>query len=166
VDRVDIVGASIGDLWALRFAQAEPERVRRIVLLGGGPLTSAIEVPPFIKLLRSPLGRIIVALPEKPGMLRKQMTKVGHDDGVIPAAFIRWHVEMSRTTDWPRHEREMVRAVVRKDGFTPRLVLSDEDMAAIRQPVLMVYGSDDPNGSVAIWQRFTAGLPAGPARGR
>jgi pimeloyl-ACP methyl ester carboxylesterase len=33
IDRVDVVGHSIGDVFALRFALHHPERVRRVVLL-------------------------------------------------------------------------------------------------------------------------------------
>ncbi|HVF07567.1 MAG TPA: alpha/beta hydrolase, partial [Actinomycetota bacterium] len=47
VERAHVVGASIGDLWALRFAMAEPSRVERVVLLGGGPISPAVTVPPF-----------------------------------------------------------------------------------------------------------------------
>jgi pimeloyl-ACP methyl ester carboxylesterase len=43
----------------LRLAQAHPSRVERLVLLGGGPLTSERRVPTFTRLLRSPLGEII-----------------------------------------------------------------------------------------------------------
>jgi pimeloyl-ACP methyl ester carboxylesterase len=42
VERASIVAGSIGNLWALRLAQAYPSRAKSLVLLGGGPLTSAI----------------------------------------------------------------------------------------------------------------------------
>ena len=37
LDRVDIVGASIGGLWALHLARRHPSRVGRVVVLGGMP---------------------------------------------------------------------------------------------------------------------------------
>jgi len=163
VSRAHVVGASIGDLWALRLAQAEPSMVDRVVLLGGGPLTAEIEVPPFIRLLRSPIGQIIIRIPERAGMFRKRLAGLGHavslDAGQIPDAFVDWHVEMSATTDWARNERDMVRSIVGRGGFAPGLILADAEQEAITQPTLMVYGTADPVGSVDVWTRFTRKLP-------
>jgi pimeloyl-ACP methyl ester carboxylesterase len=165
VDRAHVVGGSIGNLWALRLAQAQPSRVKRLVLLGGGPLTSEIRVPPFIRLLRSPLGRLITRIPQNRRMLGKQLAGLGHADslqaGRIPDAFIDWRMAMSRLTDSTRHERDMVRSIVGRRGFVAGLVLEDAELARIEQPTLMVYGTADPIGSVELWRRFVGLLPQG-----
>jgi pimeloyl-ACP methyl ester carboxylesterase len=165
VERACVVGGSIGNLWALRLAQTHPARVERLVLLGGGPLTADVEVPPFIRLLRSPLGRIIVRVPENPRLLGRQLAGLGHtasvESGRIPPAFIDWHLAMSRETDWARHERSMVRTVVARGGYAPGFVLAGTETAGIRQPTLMVYGTADPVGSVETWRRFVGGMPGG-----
>jgi pimeloyl-ACP methyl ester carboxylesterase len=165
VERACVVGGSIGNLWALRLAQAQPSRVKRLVLLGGGPLTSEIRVPPFIRLLRSPLGRLIARIPQNRRMLGKQLAGLGHADslqaGRIPDAFIDWRMAMSRLTDSTRHERDMVRSIVGRRGFVAGLVLEDAELARIQQPTLMVYGTADPIGSVGLWRRFVGLLPQG-----
>jgi len=165
VDKVSIVAGSIGNLWALRFAQAHPSRVERLVLLGGGPLTSANVVPKFVKLLRSPLGNIIIRVPERNRMLQQQLRGLGHgpslDSGQIPKVLLDWHMGMSRTTSWTRNERAMVKAIVGPEGFVPGLVLDDAEVARIDQPTLMIYGTADPNGSVEIWKRFVGLMPRG-----
>jgi pimeloyl-ACP methyl ester carboxylesterase len=165
VDRARVVGGSIGSLWLLRLAQAHPSRVERLVLLGGGPLISEIRVPRFIRLIRSPLGKLIARVPEKPPMTGKQLAGLGHavgrEAGQIPPAFVDWHVAMSRETDWRRHERDMIRRVVGRGGYEPGFVLEDAEIATIEQPTLMVYGTADPVGSVDIWRRFVDRLPQG-----
>ena len=165
VDKVSIVAGSIGNLWALRFAQANPSKVERLVLLGGGPLTSANVVPKFVKLLRSPLGNLIIRIPERSRMLEQQLRGLGHgpslDSGRIPRALLDWHMGMSRTTRWTRNERAMVKAIVGPEGFVPGLVLDDAEVAAIVHPTLMVYGTADPNGSVETWKRFVGLMPRG-----
>ena len=145
LDRVRAVGGSIGNLWVLRLAQAHPARVERLVLLGAGPLTSDIGVPPFIRLLRTPLGKLITVVPENRRMLGRQLGALGHatggDAGQIPKAFIDWRLG--------RH------------GYLPGLVLTNAEIAGIEQPTLMVYGTADPIGSIASWRRFTGRLPQG-----
>jgi pimeloyl-ACP methyl ester carboxylesterase len=164
-DRVHLVGASIGDLWALRYALADPARVGRLVLLGGGPISPEVQVPPFIRLLRSPIGRLIVRLPERPGTLRKQLAGMGHGAslaaGRIPDHFIDWHGAMTRETDWGRNEREMVRCIVGRRGFADGLVPTTTEVAGLRSPTLMVFGSKDTVGDPALWRRFVTGLPDG-----
>ena len=164
VERAHFVGASIGDLWALRFALTHPSRVSRLVLLGGGPIADGVAVPGFIRLLRSPIGQIIIRLPENPGMLRKQLAGFGHAASLraerIPDAFIDWHVASSKYTDWMRHERDMVRAIVDRHGFVDGLVPdADREVARLHQPTLMVFGTADPTGSVDIWRRFIGHIP-------
>jgi pimeloyl-ACP methyl ester carboxylesterase len=145
IERVHAVGGWIGNLWVLRLAQAQPARVERLVLL------------------RSPLGRIITRVPENRRMLGRQLAGLGHgpgrDAGQLPAAFIDWHLAMSRETDWARHEREMVRRIVGRRGYVPGLVLGDGELVGIGQPTLMVYGTADPIGSVDTWRRFAGRLP-------
>jgi pimeloyl-ACP methyl ester carboxylesterase len=164
IERAHVVGASIGNLWALRFAQAARDRLDRMALLGGAPISQEVSVPPFIRLLRTPVGRVIVALPEKPGMFRKQLAQMGHGatlrsgDGMD--AFVEWHAALTRETRWGRNERDMVRAIVNRDGFVPGLVPTMEEMDSIATPTLMVYGDADPVGSVGIWERFVRSMPA------
>ena len=163
IDRACLVGGSIGSLWALRLAQAHPSRVDRLVLLGGGPLTAEIPVPRFIRLLRSPLGKVVVRVPETPRMVAKQLAGLGHatggGPGQVPATFVDWRVVMTRETDWRRHERNMARCVVGRGGLVPGVVLEDAEVAAIAHPTLMVYGTEDPAGSVDIGGGSSAACP-------
>ena len=129
--------------------------MRRLVLLGAAPLTSEIRVPRFIRLLRSPLGRIITRVPENRRMLGKQLAALGHTagsgPGQIPEAFVDWHLAMSRETDWARHEREMVRRVVGRRGYVADLVLTDDEIASIEQSTLLSTAPPTQSG------RSTAG---------
>jgi len=160
-----VAGASIGGVWPLRLAAAHPSRVARIVLLGGGPLVPEILPPAFVRLLASPVGAIIVRLPQGSGMVRSILRQGGHgaslDAGRIPDVFVDWRVALGRDTDSMRNERDMVRAIVRGRTFRPGLTFEDAELAAIGHPTLMVYGTADQVGTVDIWRRAMGVLPRG-----
>jgi pimeloyl-ACP methyl ester carboxylesterase len=165
LDRAHVVGSSIGNNWALRLAERHPDRVGRVVMLGGGPLVDDVAPPVFIRLLASPLGRVIAALPQRPKMARAQLRGIGHgaslDAGRIPDVFFDWREALTRHTRSMPSERAMVRALVRGRSFRPGLTFGDADLAGIRAPALLVYGTEDPVGTIETWRRFTAALPRG-----
>jgi pimeloyl-ACP methyl ester carboxylesterase len=163
VDRAHVVGGSIGCVWALRLAQRHPSRAGRIVLLGGSPLVPEVQVPGIIRLLATPVGALIVRLPQGPGRVRSILRQSGHgaslDAGRIPDTFIDWRVALGRKTDSMRHERDMVRTLVGGRTFRPGLTFDDAELAAIRQPTLYVYGTADHVGTVDTFRRAVGLLP-------
>lgn len=156
LDRVDVVGASIGNLWALRLSQHEPRRVGRIVNVGGGP-TVDLPVPRFIRLLSSPIGALMVRVPMSPKMIRSQLAALGHEGSLAEGRmddFVEWRVAFARETPSMRHERAMVRAILGRGGWRPGFIPTEAELAAIEKPLLMIFGSADPTGSVDTWRRF------------
>ena len=169
LERAHVVGGSIGNVWALRLAQQHPSRVGRIVLMGGGPIVAESGVPGIIRLLASPAGALMVRLPDTPARLRSILRQSGHgaslDAGRIPDEFIDWRVAAGRETNSMRHEREMVCAIVKGKSYRPGLTFDDAELAAIRHPMLHVYGTADHTvGSAEIWGRVADALPRGELR--
>ena len=162
LDRAHVVGGSIGDVWALRLAQLHPSRVGRVALLGAGPLVPEAGVPGIIRLIASPAGAVLVRLLTSPARVRTMLRGAGHgaslDAGQIPDVFVEWRASAARETGAMRHERAMVRAIVDGRSYRPGLTFADDELAAIRTPALMVYGTEDHVGSVDVWQRFTGML--------
>lgn len=167
IHRAHLVGGSIGNLFALRLALNHPRRVGNIVLNGGNPVDGGVP-PMFLRLLRTPLGRIMIRIPQKPSMLRKQLAGLGHakslDRGIIPAEYINMKAAESRYTDALKNERDLVRAVIAGKGFQPGITLKKNEAAALRAPTLMIYGNDDPIGSQKLWIDFMESMPNGSFR--
>ena len=116
-----------------------------------------IGVPRFIKLLSSPIGAIMVRVPMSRKMLESQLRAVGHGPSVAAGRmddFIPWRLAFSRYTPSMRHERAMVRALRLGDGWRPGFAMEARDLAEVRQPVRMIFGSADPTGTPDIWRRF------------
>jgi pimeloyl-ACP methyl ester carboxylesterase len=165
LNRVHVVGASIGAVWALRLAAHRSTRVSRVVLLGGAPIVPEVRPPVFIRLLASPLGAIMVRVPQKPERVQSILRQLGHgpsiDAGRIPDAYFAWRTAFERETRSMHNERDMVRSLLHGGGFRPGLTFHNAELAAIEQPTLMVVGTDDPVGSVDIWRRVVDSLPRG-----
>lgn len=165
VDIVHSVGASIGDTWALALATKHPDRVRSVALLGGGPLTDEVKIPLGIRLLRSPLGRLMSRVRWRERMEIGQARQSGHgpslDDGRMPEIYVDWKVEMTNNADWRVNERDMVRAITSRNGWKPGLTFDAGDLSSIPVPVLMIYGTSDPIATVETWQDFVAQVPDG-----
>ena len=81
IQRADVVGASIGNLWALHMVGRHPDRVGRIALIGGQP-SADVPIPRFIRLLASPVGAVMVRIPMSPKMTRSQIEAIGHGAGI------------------------------------------------------------------------------------
>jgi pimeloyl-ACP methyl ester carboxylesterase len=165
LDRVDVVGHSIGAVFALRLALHHPERVGRVVLLGAGPIVQEAGVPTPIRLVGSPLGALMLRLMKRRGLVLSMIRGSGHApalaDGRVPDVLVDWRVAVNHDTDSMWHERAMVRAIVDGTRYRPGVTFSDTDLATIRQPILMVYGTADSLGSSAIWRRVMGRLPKG-----
>jgi 2-hydroxy-6-oxonona-2,4-dienedioate hydrolase len=124
---------------------------------------SEISVPPFIRLLASPVGAAVVRLPMGRGRVRAMLRQAGHgaslEAGRIPASFVDWRMTLHRDTDSMRSERDMVRAVVRGWAFRPGFTFEDAALARVRQPALLVYGTADPVGTAGTWRRVVGLMP-------
>jgi 2-hydroxy-6-oxonona-2,4-dienedioate hydrolase len=168
VERADLVGASIGDVWALRMAQRFPDRIGHVVLLGGGPLVREVRVPPLIAMLASPLGGIMVQATKLRRATKGMIGGSGHGaslrDGRIPELMVDWRTAVNRHTDSMRQERRMIRAIVGRDGWKPGLAFDDGELAELRTPTLMMFGTVDEAGSQATWQRVMDLIPDGRLR--
>jgi pimeloyl-ACP methyl ester carboxylesterase len=158
---IDAIGASVGNLWGLGLAARRPAAVRRIVLLGGGPWRE-VPIPGFFRILASPIGALIVRMPLSAGATASQIRAIGHGPSIDAGKldqFIAWRLSLTRNTPSMRHEREMVRAYLGGRAWRPGFLPTDAELASVRQPVRMLFGTEDPTGTPDVWQRFVGLLP-------
>jgi pimeloyl-ACP methyl ester carboxylesterase len=50
---------------------------------------------------------------------------------------------------------------VKGTSYRPGLTFEDAELAAVRQPTLHVFGTDDPIGTADLWKRVADTLPHG-----
>jgi pimeloyl-ACP methyl ester carboxylesterase len=99
------------------------------------------------------------------GRMRAILRDSGHAAslvaGRIPRQFIDDRVAVSNDTRAMRHERDMVRRLVRGRGWVAGFPFDAVALGRIGVPTLLLYGTRDAVGDVAIWQRFVDWLPNG-----
>jgi pimeloyl-ACP methyl ester carboxylesterase len=164
LERTDVIGHSIGGVWALRLAQAHASRVGKIGILGASPVLAQLPRPGFFRVLASPVGALITRLPQNQDRARSMLRQDGHgpslDAGRIPDVFFDWHVALVRDTTTFRNERAMIRdAVVRGGAWRRGVTFELAELATIRQPLLYVIGNADPEGTVEYAKQVVALLP-------
>jgi pimeloyl-ACP methyl ester carboxylesterase len=163
IGQADVVGASIGGLWAVRLAQGAADRVRSIAIIGGGPMID-LPVPRFIRMLASPIGALIVRFSSSPRMLHSQLEALGHGPSLAAGRmdeFVAWRMAFGRETDSMRNERAMVQATLGPDGWRPGFIPTENELSSIQHPTRFVFGSADPTGTIDTWRTFAERLPQG-----
>lgn len=163
IERTHVVGQEVGAAWALGLAAAHPTRVDRLVLTGAAPLLHEQPVPTFIKVLASPIGALIVRLPQSRGQARSILRQDGHgaslEAGQIPDAYLDWHVALMRETATIRNERALIRATLGRGGWRPEVTFEADELAQLQRPMLYVYGTNDPESTVDRVRHVVSLLP-------
>jgi 2-hydroxy-6-oxonona-2,4-dienedioate hydrolase len=152
IEKTHVVGQEVGAAWALGLAAAHPTRVDRLILTGAAPLLREQPVPTFLRVLASPIGALIVRLPQSRGQARSILRQEGHraslEAGRIPDAYLDWHVALMRETATMRNERALIRATLGRGGWRPEVTFEASELARLQQPMLYVYGTNDPESTV------------------
>jgi pimeloyl-ACP methyl ester carboxylesterase len=160
IERVTVVGHSLGGGVAMQFAYQFPERCERIVLVstgGGGRKTT-----PLLQLIAIPGAGVMLPVMRLPGirhsgalglrMLRLLGTNIGHDAEDMIKLFDAWPDRTSRSAFV-----RTLRAVVDRQGQV--VTLLDRCYLAKGMPTLLIWGGRDAVIPVAHAQVVHEAMP-------
>ena len=147
LERVDLIGHSLGGQFALYLALAHPDRVRRLVLLGapGGAFSQA----------RPSFGMRLVSLPGVgTAALSLSTSARAHDRAVdrlfgagaldgYPAEINEIGYLASQRSDFARSVASLFRAMMTPFAARADVALTAEELAHLTVPTLIVWGVDD-----------------------
>jgi 2-hydroxy-6-oxonona-2,4-dienedioate hydrolase len=154
IDKVHLNGESLGGWVAVKFAAAHPDRVGKLVLNTPGGTMARPEV---MEKLRS-LSQAAADDPT-PDRIRARLEWLMAD----PATVTDELVEIRRTiyarpgfADSMRHILCLQDPEIRR-----RNLITDEDLAAVPGPTLVVWTSDDPSGPAGAGMEMVEKIPRG-----
>ena len=165
IERVPIVGTSLGGMWALCLAADAPDRVAAVGSLG----VPAVALPgvhgdPAFTALSTPVVRQLVARIGSPNvaMTRRTMAR-----GVIgpraaeraPEGFFETVHEGFRQAGFRTAMLTHMQLALRFGRPRPENFLSETELRHLAMPVLMIWGDEDPYGGPEIGRRACAVIP-------
>lgn len=161
LDPVFLAGSSGGGLWAIWYALAHPERVRGLLLLGSAPLLPGTHAPLPLRLLATPvIGGILARLPSDEEDIVQMMTMVGEGETIVNYPLM--ISALAAANDDPlamKANRIELSAVLNLFGFKERMKIRSSDLAQLRMPTLVVWGTDDPIGDEAAARAVCQAIP-------
>jgi len=159
LDHVPIVCNSMGGLWSFWFALDSPERVSKMAQMGCPALILNTSAPFFMRLLGVPGINRFIAPKMKPksidtvldGLRFQGSSQEDIDRMPKAAAEAAYHFFQLPTylDTWIT----LVSAVATLTGGNRRYQLRAEQLQRVQQPVLFVWGENDPFGTLRIARR-------------
>lgn len=166
LDEAPILGNSMGGLWALRFALAHPDRVAALALLGCPALFPDTSAPFPMRLMSLPVvgGSLVARLlqPDDVTDARETWHFLGHPDETaarLPREFDEAVFRMETLPTAHGSWTSLLRRALRLRGAHPGAAFTPADLRRVRSPVLLLWGRDDPFGTVEQGRRGAASLP-------
>jgi len=161
---VDIVGNSLGGLWALWYAHDRPERVGRIVQLScpalilgsGAPMRMRIATLPVVNRF-SPMLK-----PATRESVLAWFSAMG--EAGMPDELIEIKLASMRLPWYWRGWYTMLKTLMTLRGVRPHLRLEADELSEIPHPTLFIWGRHDPFGGEPIARQATSLMPNGELR--
>ena len=164
IEQAAIVASSFGSAWALWFGEAHPERVSRIVHEGCPPFLEGTKPSLFMRLMMiKPLGRMIAKQTVTEASQEMNFRQLGHKNLIGSKEFspvhVDWGLSLMNDTDTMKNEIAVIQKGSTWFGFRFELTHHPESLKRLPQPMLFLWGENDPFGSVDVGLRACEVLP-------
>jgi len=165
IDSVSVAAHSIGGHWSLWFAIDQPKQVKKLILLGAPGNVIGCKPPFPLRLVSVPrINRLLFsALVNKPPQKALNgLYFMGHSRKTIeslPLEMRDCYYTFQRLPNYMVSSLSMMEEVNTLFGSKKNIHINAEDLSRIRQPVLLVWGQNDPFGQKAKGKEIMDALP-------
>jgi pimeloyl-ACP methyl ester carboxylesterase len=157
-----LAGNSMGGTWALWYALARPERVRRLVLLGSAPLLPGTSPPTPLRVMATPVVGDLLTHVAKPSPKRlvQLMSSVGEKDTIVRYPdLIEALVAVGSDPIASAANLAELRAVISPLGFRRSALVPGHELRRLAVATLLIWGNHDPVGAIDAARATAAAIP-------
>lgn len=159
LERPALLASSMGSLWTSWLALDRPDRVAALVHVGCPALVLGTTAPLPMRLMSvRPLGRLMTRLQPPSPKSVEQTSKMVGEYPLVPE-LVDLLVTTERMPGFRQTFLDTIHTLVGLRAARPGMGLTAEQLAAIRQPTLLVWGRRDPFGPPAIGERMAETQP-------
>ena len=162
LEQTALLGNSTGGMWAIWYALAHPERVRRLVILGAPPLLSSTRVPPPMLAVAAPdTGGPPPQMPTpSPETVARNMSVFGEGDTIVSYPdLIDALVAAANDPIASGASLGELRTIISPAGWQPELETPPSELEGLTMPTLLIWGDGDPLGGSEVAGTTAASIP-------
>ena len=162
LDTFALAGNSMGGTWAIWYALAHPDRVRRLVLLGSAPLLPGTRAPAPLRVSATPVIGDVLPRLVKPNakMVVRLLSSLGEKDTIVRYPdLIEAVAAAGRDPVASAANLSELRAAISPRGFRTAARLRPDELRQIGVPTLLIWGDEDPVGSVEVAREAARHIP-------
>ncbi len=158
---VDLLGSSTGGTWAIWFALANPDRVRRLVLIGAPPTLSATAPPELLRMFASidPEDPPPMPPPSRETVVQN-MAGMGEGETIVRyPELLDAMVATARDATSGQTRLDELRALIAPDGWQPSTQTALDELEDLKPPTLVIWGRSDPLGGRDAARQVADSIP-------
>ena len=163
LEAAPVACTSLGGFFGLRTAIANPDRITKVVSYSWAMGTPMTNVPMMMRLgsLR-PMKAFMARTPISAPAVKMMFKQVGMERAIETGTFgddmIAWSIAVMKHTETLGNEMQNNPFITLR-GLNPEVLLTDEELAKLQSPVLLLWGEEDTNAGEPEARAFAARLP-------
>jgi pimeloyl-ACP methyl ester carboxylesterase len=162
LDVTSLLGNSMGGTWAVWYALARRDRVRKLVLLGTPPLLPGTRVPPSMLAVAAPPSSEPPQLPPPSAQTVVQSMAIFGEADTIVRYPDQIEARVAVGYDQLAAEASLneLRATIAPTGWQPSLEMPVDELRELAVPALLIWGDHDPVGGTDAARLMADAIPA------
>jgi pimeloyl-ACP methyl ester carboxylesterase len=161
LESVNLLGSSAGGTWAIWYALANPDRVRRLVLVGAPPALSATTPPEPMRMVASidPANPPQMPPPSRETVVAS-MAAMGEAETIVAYPdLLDAMVAAGRDATSGRARFDELKSLIAADGWQPDVQTDLGELRSIATPTLLIWGRADPLGDTHVANLVADAIP-------
>lgn len=158
LDRPVLLGNSLGSLWTIWLANDAPGRSAASIHIGCPAIVLDTSAPLPMRLMSTRLGPLLMRWQPPSTRQVRALSKMVNEHPLAPE-MVDLLVATERLSGTDEAFLANIRSLLRFRGSQPHMRITEEQLAAVDHPALIVWGEDEVFGSPDVGRQITDAMP-------